>query len=409
MTQWRVPLFDTQFGHEEEAAVLRALRSGWLSMGEEVLRLEEELCAASGAGHALAVSSGTAALHLACAALGIGAGDEVLCPTLTFVASANAPRALGAQVRLCESTDEDDLTVDPAALAAGLSPRTRAMIVVHYAGFPCRMTEIMRLATERRVAVIEDCAHALFTRHGGRVLGLHGQIGCFSFFSNKNATCGEGGALLTDDDALAQKLRLLRSHGMTSQTLDRYRGRAFTYDVLCHGFNYRMDEIRAALLRAQLRKLHEYLQRRRELFAHYVERLRGTPVQVPFYGARSGPEFAHTAVHLMPTLLPADVDRLDVMAQLKDAGIQSSIHYPPVHTFTAYRDPAQRLPRTEALAKRELTLPLYPHMDHRSVDLIVNILLQSLHRSKLQARSDKGADRSGSPSLSSNLGSGSAA
>lgn len=226
MSTWRIPLFDARFGPEEEQAVLRPLRAGWLTMGEEVLHLEEELAALTGARYALAVSNCTAALHLACAALGVGPGDEVLCPTLTFVASANAPRALGANVRLCESIGPDDLGVDPASVAAQLGPKTKAIVAVHYAGFACRMQELLALADDQGIPVIEDCAHALFTTHRGKVLGLHGKVGCFSFFSNKNATCGEGGALITDDADLAERLRLLRSHGMTTPTLERHRGRA---------------------------------------------------------------------------------------------------------------------------------------------------------------------------------------
>ena len=286
MTIWRVPLFDADFGPDEEAAVLRPLRAGWLTMGEEVLLLEQELCEASGARHAVAVTNCTAALHLACAALGVGPGDEVVCPTLTFVASANAPRSLGADVRLCESVGEDDLTMDPASLRALLGPRTKAVVAVHYAGFACRMEEVLAAADARGVPVIEDCAHALFTTYRGKTLGLHGRVGCFSFFSNKNITCGEGGALLTDDGALADELRRLRSHGMTSPTLERHKGRAYSYDVTAAGFNYRLDEIRAALLRAQLRRLPGFLRRRRELFSHYADRLRDTPIRLPFRGER---------------------------------------------------------------------------------------------------------------------------
>jgi dTDP-4-amino-4,6-dideoxygalactose transaminase len=378
MTPWRIPLFDARFGPEEEEAVLRPLRAGWLTMGEEVLRAEEELCALSGAKHAVAVANCTAALHLACAALGVGPGDEVLCPTLTFVASANAPRTLGARVRLCESAGPDDLTVDPASVRAQLGPRTRAIVVVHYAGFACRMEELLALADARGVPVIEDCAHALFTTYRGKTLGRHGRVGCFSFFSNKNVTCGEGGALLTDDGALAERLRLLRSHGMTTATLERHRGRAYSYDVLAPGFNYRLDEIRAALLRAQLRRLPEFLRRRRRLFACYAERLRGTPVGLPFTGADRRGEYDDTAIHILPALLPPGTDREAVMARLKERGIQTSIHYPPVHSFRAYRDDAQDLPRTTALAARQLTLPFYPAMTEDDVDVVVRALLASL-------------------------------
>lgn len=380
MIAWRVPLFEARFDADDEDAVLRPLRTGWLTMGEEVLRLEEELCAATGAKYAIAVSNCSVAIHLACAALGIGAGDEVLCPTLTFVASANAPKSLGARIRLCESVDVDDLTVDPASLEANLSPLTKAMIVVHYAGFPCRMQEIIELAHARGIAIIEDCAHALFSRSNGQTLGLLGRIGCFSFFSNKNVTCGEGGALITNDSALANECRLLRSHGMTTMTLDRHNGRAFSYDVLCPGFNYRMDEMRAALLRSQLRKLPGFLERRRKVYGHYVRSLEGTSVHMPFRGPRFRADFENLAIHILPVLLPNNVDRNAIMASMKEAGIQTSIHYPPVHTFTAYREQAHDLSRTEALSKRELTLPFYPHMDEECVHFVVKTLLKSISR-----------------------------
>ncbi len=378
MSTWRIPLFDARFGPEEEQAVLRPLRAGWLTMGEEVLHLEEELAALTGARYALAVSNCTAALHLACAALGVGPGDEVLCPTLTFVASANAPRALGANVRLCESIGPDDLGVDPASVAAQLGPKTKAIVAVHYAGFACRMQELLALADDQGIPVIEDCAHALFTTHRGKVLGLHGKVGCFSFFSNKNATCGEGGALITDDADLAERLRLLRSHGMTTPTLERHRGRAYSYDVLAPGFNYRLDEIRAALLRVQLRRLPAFLQRRRQLFRLYAERLRGTSIELPYTGERHRTEYENTAIHILPILLPPGTDRTAVMGCLKEVGIQTSIHYPPVHSFAAYRETGQTLPRTEALAARELTLPFYPAMKEEDVDMVVTALLRAL-------------------------------
>jgi dTDP-4-amino-4,6-dideoxygalactose transaminase len=378
MSTWRIPLFDARFGPEEEEAVLRPLRAGWLTMGEEVLRLEEELAARTGAKFALAVSSCTAALHMACAALNIGAGDEVICPTLTFIASANAPRALGARICFCDSLGTDDLCMDPASVAAQITSRTKAIVAVHYAGFACRMDELSALADAHGLPLIEDCAHALFTTYRGKVLGLHGRIGCFSFFSNKNATCGEGGALITDDPALAERLRLLRAHGMTVPTLERHRGRAYSYDVALPGFNYRLDEMRAALLRVQLRRLPDFLSHRRLLFRLYAERLRGSPVLLPFCSQRHQAEYENTAIHILPVILPERSDRLAVMGRLKEAGIQTSIHYPPVHSFTAYRSEGQHLPRTEALAGRQLTLPLYPAMREEDVDTVVTCLLRAL-------------------------------
>jgi dTDP-4-amino-4,6-dideoxygalactose transaminase len=378
MSSWRIPLFDARFGPEEEEALLRPLRAGWLTMGEEVLRLEEELAAYTGARFALAVSNCTAALHMACAALNIGPTDEVICPTLTFVASANAPRSLGARIRFCDSIGPGDLTLDPASVATQINSRTKAIVAVHYAGFACRMDELSALAYAHGIPIIEDCAHALFTTYRGTVLGLHGRIGCFSFFSNKNATCGEGGALITDDPVLAERLRLLRCHGMTSPTLERHRGRAYSYDVALPGFNYRLDEMRAALLRVQLRRLPSFLARRRELFRRYAERLEGTPVILPFSSHSRQAEHEDTAIHILPVLLPEGTDRLAVMGRLKLAGIQTSIHYPPVHSFSAYRDDGQHLPRTETLAARQLTLPLYPAMRDEDVDTVVTQLLRAL-------------------------------
>jgi dTDP-4-amino-4,6-dideoxygalactose transaminase len=347
-------------------------------MGEEVVKLEEELREATGARHAIAVSNCTAALQLASAALGIGPGDEVIAPSLTFVATANAPRSLGAEVKLADAISADDLTVDPDSIEARITPRTKAIFVVHYAGFPCRMDEILALADEHGIPVVEDAAHAVFGRHRGRTLGLHGKVGCYSFYSNKNITCGEGGALVTDDDELGKKLRLLRSHGMTTPTLDRHRGIATSYDVVMPGYNMRLDEIRAALLRVQLGKLPGLLKRRRELFRRYADALAGTKLVLPFRGGRFESELDETAIHILPVLLPEGTDRLAVMARMKQAGIQTSIHYPPVHRFACYAGEADLLPRTTALAARELTLPFYPTLPDEHVPVVVETLLRSL-------------------------------
>lgn len=383
MTEWRIPLFDTRFGDEEREAVLRPLDAGWLTMGEEVLQLEDELRAATGAEHAIAVTNGTAALQLACAGLGIGPGTEVLCPTLTFVATANAASSLGARVRLCDSVSETDLTVDPESIAENITDRTGAIIVVHFAGFACRMDEILEIANERNIPVIEDAAHAVFTRLNGRTLGTHGRVGCFSFYSNKNATCGEGGALVTDDADLAAKMRLLRSHGMTAPTLDRHRGIATGYDVVLAGFNARIDEIRASLLRVQLQRLPGYLERRREIFSRYVDRLAGSAVRVPFTTGRFQDVLSDTGVHIMPVLLPGNIDRTEVADRLRERGIQTAVHYPPIHRFRMYREESTDLKRTADLADRELTLPLFPMMTDDDVDTVVNELLLAMEGDSL--------------------------
>lgn len=378
MTTWSIPLFDTVFGEEELEAVTRPLRRGWLTMGEEVLALEEDLRTLTGARHAIAVSSCTTGLQLAYAAVGVGQGSEVVSPTLTFVATASAARSLGARVRLAESVGEDDLTVDPDSVRAQLTAATRAIGVVHYGGFPCRLDDILEIAGERGIPVIEDAAHAVFSEWGGRTLGLHGAVGCFSFYSNKNATCGEGGAVVTDDAELAERIRLLRSHGMTAPTLDRHRGIATSYDVVLAGTNARLDEMRAALLRVQLAKLPAALARRRELFSRYVELLADSPVTVPFTTGRFVDALPVTGVHIMSVLLPVDVSRAAVMAHLRAAGIQTSIHYPPLHRFRVYADDNPGLRATGVLTDRQLTLPLYPSMDDSQVEQVVATLLDAV-------------------------------
>ena len=250
--EWRVPLADVRLGPEEESAVLDVLRSGWLTMGGVTQAFEQEFAAFVGAKHAFAVTNATAALHLACMAVGLAEGDEVIVPSLTFVATANAVRYTGANVVFADIESEDWLCICPRSIEEKINERTRAIVVMHYAGFACDMPEILRVAKKYHLAVIEDAANAVGASLDGKPLGTWGDVGCYSFFGNKNMTTAEGGVLVTDDDRLADKVRILRSHGMTTLTWDRHQGHASTYDVVDLGYNYRIDEIRAALGRERL-------------------------------------------------------------------------------------------------------------------------------------------------------------
>ncbi len=376
---WRVPLSDLDYGEEERQAVLQVLDSRWLTMGAVTQRFESEFATLVGCKHALAVSNATVALHLACLALGIGPGDEVIAPSLTFVATSNAVLYTGAQVRFSEVTGAHDLNIDPADIERLITPRTRAVIVVHYAGYPCQMQAILSIAHRHNLAVIEDAAHAPGARLGGRSLGAWGDVGCFSFFSNKNLATGEGGMLTTDRDDLADKLRVLRSHGMTSLTWDRHQGHAYSYDVVGLGYNYRMDELRAALGVAQLQKLALNNARRGQLTRAYWEALDGW-LEMPFQQLAAQPG-VEPVYHIFPALLPPGVDRKAFMDYLRSQGIQTSIHYPPIHTFSYYRElyPNLSLPRTEALAAREITLPLYPTMSPADLEAVAAAVRQALH------------------------------
>jgi len=372
---WKIPLADIDFGPEETEAVQQVLESRWLTMGPVTQVFEEEFASYLGVKHAIAVTNCTAALHLACLAAGIGPGDEVIVPSLTFVATANAARYTGALPIFADIESLQDLCISPETIQRCLTDRTRAIIVMHYGGYPCDMPGIMALASEHGLIVIEDAAHALGSELNGCKLGTWGKIGCFSFFSNKNLTTGEGGMLVTDDDSIAEQLRLLRSHGMTAMTWDRHLGHAWSYDVVAFGYNYRIDEIRSALGRVQLAKLDKNNSARQHLTACYREILHEEVPWVlqPFEKAQGV-----SACHLFPILLPGNVGRESFMERMKVEGIQTSIHYPPVHKFKTYSrsgpSPQGTLPVTEEVALHEVTLPLYPTMCERQVEQVVQAI-----------------------------------
>ncbi|HEY6835415.1 MAG TPA: DegT/DnrJ/EryC1/StrS family aminotransferase [Gaiellaceae bacterium] len=374
-TRWQVPLSDVIVDDELVDAALETLRSGWWSMGPRVAEFEQAFADFCGTAHAVAVANGTAALHLALIALGCGPGDEVVLPSLNFVAAANAIVHTGARPVFCDIGGPDDLNLDPGDLEDALTERTKAILVLHYGGYPCDMQAVSAVAERAGVPVLEDAAHAPGASLDGRACGTLGAVGCFSFFANKNLPLGEGGMIVTDDDGLAERLRLLRSHGMTSLTWDRHRGHASSYDVVLPGFNYRLDEVRAAVGLVQLRRLPDENAARARIAAGYREALDGAEgLTMPFAEVRGVP--AH---HLAVVLLPEGADRQAVRTALEERGIQTSVHYPPIHTFSAYRDGSRRpLPRTDAVAGRILTLPLYGRMTDDQADLVVEGLRQTL-------------------------------
>jgi dTDP-4-amino-4,6-dideoxygalactose transaminase len=288
-------------------------------------------------------------------------------------------RYTGATPVFADIESLDWLTLSPASIEACLTEHTRAILVMHYAGFACDMPAIMEIAHKHNLVVLEDSAHAIGSELEGRSLGTWGAIGCYSFFSNENMTTGEGGMLVTDDDTLAEKLRLLRSHGMTSLSWDRHQGHAYSYDVVDLGYNYRIDEMRSALGRVQLRKLPAGNQRRVELTALYHELLNELAPQVdlPF-----GEQRGTSCYHILPALLPKGTDRIRFMEALKQQGIQTSIHYPPVHRFSIYEEEWKRraipLPITEEVASRQVTLPLYPTMREEQVHWVAQAVKEVL-------------------------------
>jgi dTDP-4-amino-4,6-dideoxygalactose transaminase len=370
---WDVPLFDLTFDSAEEEAALAVIRSGWLTQGEKVAEFERAFAARIGSRFACAVSSCTAGLHLVAHALGLGPGDEAIVPSLTFVATANAIVQTGATPVFADVESFDCPLLDAADVERKLTARTRAIVAVHYAGHPCNMTALGEVTRRHDLRLIEDCAHAPLAEWDGCKVGTFGVAGVFSFFSNKNLSTGEGGMVVTDDAALAERLVLLRSHGMTQQTLDRHKGHAFTYDVVEPGFNYRFDEIRAAIGLVQLGKLEANNARRAECVTRYRELLRDIGwVRIPFQAKSAG----RSVHHIFPIILAEGaLPREHLMLALRERGIQTSIHYRPVHDFSFYRHryptADETLPVTTALAPRLLTLPLYPSLTAAQQERVV--------------------------------------
>jgi dTDP-4-amino-4,6-dideoxygalactose transaminase len=282
---------------------------------------------------------------------------------------------VGAKNILADITSHEDWAMDPADIEARITPKTKALMIVHYAGFACDMERITSICKKRNLLLIEDCAHSPGADHDGRALGTFGDISAFSFFANKNIAAGEGGMVVTRSADLYAKLKNLRSHGMSAPSFDRFQGRANSYDVGAPGLNYRMPEISSALGLVQLSKLEEANNKRKQLVEHYYKRLDGNPsITIPFKNFKRGkPNY-----HIMPVLLGAQIDRAAVIESMKQDGIQTSIHYPAIQNFSAYKGKVNSTPKAEYVCAQELTLPLYPTMTTDDVDLVCDALLKGI-------------------------------
>lgn len=378
---WRYMLSDLDFDESEASAVLEVLNSKWLSMGPKTKEFEKAFGQYADVPYALATSNCTTALHLALVSLGIGEGDEVIVPSLTFAATSNAVMYTGAKPVFADITALDNPLIDSQDIAKKISKNTRAIIVMHYAGYPCDMDSITALARKHGLFVIEDAAHAVGSYYGERMCGTIADIGCYSFFANKNLPVGEGGMLVTHDRELDDKLTRLRSHGMTSYTWDRAKGRANAYDVVELGYNYRPTEINSAIGLAQLKKLPDNNKTRDGLFAGYVKALENNEhIMLPFSGLA---EHGRYARHLFPIVLDENINREAFIQKLKALGVQTSIHYLPVHKFTYYRSILQRsqaegLGNTEAYGQRVVTLPMHPLLTTHDIGKICSCVNRAL-------------------------------
>ena len=365
---YKIPLFNLNFDDREAQAAYDTIKSGWISTGPKNAELEAMFASMLGAKYAVSVTNCTDALHLACMICGFGPGDEVLCPSLTFAASANCIRYTGATPVFCDIVGPEHINIDPADIDRKITPRTKGIVVVHMAGFPARMDEIMAIAKEHNLKVVEDACHGPLSEYKGKKLGTIGDCSAFSFFSNKNISTGEGGMFVTDNEEFAAKARLLRSHGMSTMSYQRATGHATEYDITLLGYNYRMDDIRAAIAIEQLKKLPGDLEKRLEVRRQYVERLsKVAGIVVPF---ADNEEFVSN--YIMPVvLLDGTKERRNKIREfIHAAGIQTSVHYPAIHRFSIYKESGAVLPQTEYVTDCEFTLPMYAALTPEQVDFI---------------------------------------
>nr|WP_315445461.1 UDP-4-amino-4-deoxy-L-arabinose aminotransferase [uncultured Pseudomonas sp.] len=374
MSQAFLPFSRPSIGDEEIAAVEQVLRSGWITTGPKNQALEEQFAQYVGSRHAVALSSATGGMHITLLALGIGPGDEVITPSQTWVSTANMISLIGATPVFVD-VDRDTLMTDAARIEAAITPRTKAIIPVHYAGAALDLDPLYALADKHGIAVIEDAAHAAGTRYKGRHVGAQGTA-IFSFHAIKNMTCAEGAMFVTDDEALASRVRMLKFHGLGVDAYDRLTGgRKPQAQVMEPGFKYNLADINAAIALVQLQRLDAINARRTELAAAYRQKLEGLPVQ-----PLAVPAYAQThAWHLFILRIDSErcgMDREAFMKGLQDQGIGTGIHFIATHLHTWYRqrDPDLHLPNTEWNSARLCSIPLFPDMTDQDLDRVVGAI-----------------------------------
>lgn len=378
---WKIPLFDLDYAQEEKDAVNEVLDSKWLSSGIKTKNFETKFSEYLGESNfSTAVSSATAALHISLLIAGVQKEDEVIISGLTFVADANVVTMCGAIPVFSDVNSLENWNPNITDIKNKVTNKTKAIILVHFAGYPIEdIKDLVLFCKEKNIVLIEDVAHAVGGSFDGQKCGTYGDMACFSFFSNKNLSTGEGGMFVTKNADFDKQAKLFRSHGMTSMTIDRHEGRTISYDVVQPGLNYRMDEIRCALGLVQLSKLDTNNLKRKKIVNYYAEMIKESKINIviPFLNISQN---TVSSYHIFPILLPKNCDRVNVMKKLKEDGIQTSIHYPSFKDFTFYGQYCNYdLENADEISKRVLTLPLYPDLTFNMVDEIISSLKKILN------------------------------
>lgn len=369
-SKWRISLSEPELGQEEIDSVCSQISSCWLSMGEKTKEFENKILEKTGGKYCLAVTNCTAALHIACLAAKFKEGDEVLVPSLSFIATANAVRYTGATPVFCDIDSFENPVVTLQEIKKRMTDKTKGIIVMHYGGYQSDIINIKKFAEEKNLVLIEDSAHAIGSKIGEYSLGTIGNIGCYSFFSNKNITTGEGGAIVTSDFELFNYMKKIRNHGMEDLSWDKYNGRILKYDVEQLGYNYRIDDIRSSIGIAQLEKLGLINFRRKKIVNMYKKLINDSQyIVIPFENYQF-----EAAYHIFPLCVTNKELKEKIEKALHKNGVQTSNHYPPIHKFSLYQSSNTFLPKTEKFSKLEITLPLYASLKVEEIKYITSII-----------------------------------
>ena len=364
-----IPVSRPSLGEAELASVKTVFNSGWLGLGAQVFEFEQALQKFLNAKHVVCTNTGTTAIHLALDALGIGKGDEVIVPSFTYVATIQAITATGATPVFCD-IHADNLNIDTKEIKRKITRRTKAILPVHYRGFPCEMDEIGELAKKKNLFVIEDAAHAFGSSYKGKKIGSFGDITCFSFDPIKNITCGEGGAVVFQDDSLLEKIQQKRILGIDKDTWSRYRNeRSWFYDVVTQGYRYHMSNISAAVGLIQLKKFDRMNQRKIEVAQKYDSAFEGVE------GITLLRNDDYRDIGLFVYILKVKKGRNELMDHLARKGVGSGIHYIPSHIFSFYKKEAVSLPITEQIYDEILTLPLFPDITDSQIERVIDAVI----------------------------------
>ena len=374
LKQHTIPYFVPSIGEEEIQSVVETLRSGWLTTGPKVKQFEQAFAERVSAEHGIAVSSATAALHLALEAVGVTSGDEVLVPSMTFASTAEVVVHLGAKPVLVDCRP-DNLNIDTEDLLRKITTRTKAIIPVHYGGQPCEMDRILGIAQAHNLWVIEDAAHALPARYGDDAIGSLGDVSCFSFYANKTITTGEGGMITTNDDRLAERMRIMTLHGISKDAWKRFSAEgSWYYEIMAPGYKFNMTDIAASLGIHQLARCDRFWEYRQRCAARYDAGFADvSEVSTPFVELN-----VQNAWHLYVIQLELQqlqINRNEFIRQLNGAGIGTSVHYTPLHMHPYYRETfgyqPDDLPVTKSTYERIISLPIYPKLSEADLDYII--------------------------------------